>query len=452
MIPTQTSDSANPLIDFPEFSNAGTNSKPDNTKYAAGFVPSDTLPAYWLNWFLHKASTADTAQNAGVQSMESEINSVLAAKNITPDVSVSNQLLAALNTFKAEAILAAHPVGSLYWTSVKENPAVTFGGGTWKQIKDVFVWAKGDTDTVDATGGAKTVTLTTDQIPSHNHTFTGTAHNHTFTGTAHNHTFTGTAVTSGANSRGHTHSVTASGSVSVTTNPTFTGSEHSHTYKPVGRIASTSNGTDDKTASESSHTHGYTPSGKIASTIGGTNNAVAGHSLTAKQIPAHTHTYNETKASGSQPGSGTYQPTIPIVSFGNSSTTSSKFGNSDTSTAVGNSHSHSAYFTGSAGTTTSNSGHSHTAYFTGTQAILKATQGGTISGGAYSFTGSAVTSGAESQNHTHSVTASGTIGNTTASGTIGNTTAGGTIGNIGGGAAHNNMPPYVVKYCWERTA
>ena len=36
--------------------------------------------------------------------------------------------------------------------------------------------------------------------------------------------------------------------------------------------------------------------------------------------------------------------------------------------------------------------------------------------------------------HTHSVTASGTNLST------------------GGGQAHDNMPPYVVKYCWERTA
>jgi hypothetical protein len=55
--------------------------------------------------------------------------------------------------------------------------------------------------------------------------------------------------------------------------------------------------------------------------------------------------------------------------------------------------------------------------FTGKAATLTATQGGTISGGAYSFTGTA-----------------------------------GTTGSKGDGGAHNNMPPYIVKYCWERVS
>ena len=27
-----------------------------------------------------------------------------------------------------------------------------------------------------------------------------------------------------------------------------------------------------------------------------------------------------------------------------------------------------------------------------------------------------------------------------------------TVNNTGGGQAHENMPPYLVAYCWERTA
>ena len=36
--------------------------------------------------------------------------------------------------------------------------------------------------------------------------------------------------------------------------------------------------------------------------------------------------------------------------------------------------------------------------------------------------------------------------------TISSSTTGITLNNIGGGQPHNNMPPYIVKYMWERTA
>lgn len=70
------------------------------------------------------------------------------------------------------AALALYPVGSIYWTGVAPDnggdPNVLFGG-TWVQLKDVFLWAKGDNDVLNATGGAKTVTLTTSSMPLHNH-------------------------------------------------------------------------------------------------------------------------------------------------------------------------------------------------------------------------------------------------------------------------------------------
>ena len=63
--------------------------------------------------------------------------------------------------------------------------------------------------------------------------------------------------------------------------------------------------------------------------------------------------------------------------------------------------------------------------------------------------GTAITNtGDVSQTHTHKVTAAGTI----SGGVYKFTGTDGTTGTKGDGQAHNNMPPYVVKFCWERTA
>lgn len=164
-----------PFDNYPSFANGGSRTAPGDAKYALGFVPADTFPAEWANYFFHGATKGVSDLNSAVYSLWNEMGSVLSHFNITPDASDNDQLLEALNDLKAQAILAAHPVGSLYWTSSSENPAITFGGGTWVQIKDRFILAQGDTySTVNATGGAATVTLTTAQMPCHTHTFTGT--------------------------------------------------------------------------------------------------------------------------------------------------------------------------------------------------------------------------------------------------------------------------------------
>ena len=77
-----------------------------------------------------------------------------------------------------------YPVGSLYWSSNNTDPSTLFGG-TWQQIKDMFVLAAGDSYTNGATGGEKTHTLTIDEMPSHDHSFTpsGTVTS-SFSGTA----------------------------------------------------------------------------------------------------------------------------------------------------------------------------------------------------------------------------------------------------------------------------
>ena len=77
-----------------------------------------------------------------------------------------------------------YPVGSIYLSVNATNPGTLFGG-TWSQIKDKFLMASGTTYT--GTGGAASVTLSTSNMPSHNHSIPA---------------LSGTAASNGA----HTHS------------------------------------------------------------------------------------------------------------------------------------------------------------------------------------------------------------------------------------------------------
>jgi len=176
MIPTQQ------FTEFPEFGNNATKIAPDPAKYAQGFLPADVLPAEWLNYFLNGSTKGVTALANGTRSIEQEINNVITDRGLEPSVNDSTQLLQALEKIKKEAILAAHPVGSLYWTSSTEHPAITFGGGNWVQIKDRFVLAAGDTYTTvnqgnnttgAGAGGEATHVLTEPELPSHKHSING---------------------------------------------------------------------------------------------------------------------------------------------------------------------------------------------------------------------------------------------------------------------------------------
>lgn len=182
---------------FPDFANNGNKTPPggrtDSAKYAQGMLPADTFPAEWANYLFHGATAGITRLNTDTLSIKEEINTVLSSRDENPDATKTNQLLTVLNKIKAEAILAAHPVGSLYWTASTENPAVTFGGGTWTQIKDKFILAAGDTYTNGDTGGAATVTLTTENLPSHSHSCSSANIDHTHNATtnttgSHSHT------------------------------------------------------------------------------------------------------------------------------------------------------------------------------------------------------------------------------------------------------------------------
>ena len=63
-----------------------------------------------------------------------------------------------------------YPVGSIYMSVNEVNPATLFGFGEWEQIKDKFILSAGDTYANGQEGGSAEVSLSTSQLPAHNHT------------------------------------------------------------------------------------------------------------------------------------------------------------------------------------------------------------------------------------------------------------------------------------------
>lgn len=80
-----------------------------------------------------------------------------------------------LNT-QAEILAAAYPVGSIYINATNStNPGTLLGFGTWSafgagRVPVGFDSGQTEFDAAEKTGGAKTHTLTTDEMPAHTHT------------------------------------------------------------------------------------------------------------------------------------------------------------------------------------------------------------------------------------------------------------------------------------------
>jgi microcystin-dependent protein len=85
----------------------------------------------------------------------------------------SISLLEKINSTQSTLLNMIYPVGSIYMSANSTNPSSLFGG-TWIQwgagrVPVGVNTSDGDFNTVEKTGGAKTHTLTSAQIPSHNH-------------------------------------------------------------------------------------------------------------------------------------------------------------------------------------------------------------------------------------------------------------------------------------------
>ena len=85
--------------------------------------------------------------------------------------------------WKIQGLDSFYPIGAIYESTSPNNPS-TFMGGTWERFGNGRVLVgidegDGDFNTPNKTGGAKTHTLTVDQIPPHSHAQYVTANNGT---------------------------------------------------------------------------------------------------------------------------------------------------------------------------------------------------------------------------------------------------------------------------------
>ena len=135
-----------------------------------------------------------------------------------------------------------YPVGSLYISTLSTNPATLLGFGTWGVFgagKVLVSLDSGDTDfdTSEETGGAKTKTIATANLPNIS-TGAGTAHNHGITDSGHTHIIASrTGAGGGGNRFAHGDTVSPTddtdGTNSATTGITIN-NESAHTHSLGG--------------------------------------------------------------------------------------------------------------------------------------------------------------------------------------------------------------------------
>lgn len=161
------------------------------------------------------------------------------------------------------------------------NPQSIFGG-SWEQIKDRFLLSAGDSYKVGATGGEATHTLSTAEMPTHNHSYSGTTgdqsagHTHGFSATtgtvSSDHGHSGTTNNDGSHDhdiyyRSEIFAVGKSSKQTMgfensnngrTSSPTIPGGTHSHGFSTGGISANHTHGVSGTTGGASAgHTHNF---------------------------------------------------------------------------------------------------------------------------------------------------------------------------------------------------
>ena len=120
------------------------------------------------------ATSSYTATNYAISanSVGYSDNSNLGATNVQAAI---DGTCTKFSTQLTEMRKSMYPVGSIYISTTLSTPTQVANaiGGTWQFFGNGKV-LRSSSESSEQTGGASTVTLTTSNLPSHNHTFSGT--------------------------------------------------------------------------------------------------------------------------------------------------------------------------------------------------------------------------------------------------------------------------------------
>ena len=81
---------------YPEFGCAAVKCCPDGTKYANGYIQGDVLPAEHVNWFLSEATVGVSTLQLGMDSIEREMQTLLACSGASPQANCYSQIYDAI--------------------------------------------------------------------------------------------------------------------------------------------------------------------------------------------------------------------------------------------------------------------------------------------------------------------------------------------------------------------
>ena len=125
------------------------------------------------------ASSTTTYSSTKIEQRISDVGGVSIDDTTASTTTVysSSKTESLINTSLAQLLDQLYPVGSVVMSfndMTNKQVVARYGGTTWQRIQDRYLVATGSNHTVNTTGGSSTVTLTTDNLPSHSHSYTNT--------------------------------------------------------------------------------------------------------------------------------------------------------------------------------------------------------------------------------------------------------------------------------------